>query len=817
MKKIYLLLTLCVCMSAYIVAPAQKKIVSKAIVTGVIVDSLTGKSIEYATVAIFNDSLKPINAVAAGADGKFYLEAPVPGRYILSASMIGYTNSKTVINLDAQDKKLDMGKISIAEGLQLAEVTIVGVVPLIKSEPDKLTYNLDSDPQTSTSTIVDILRKVPMISVDGEDNVRLNGETNFKVLVNGRSSGMLSRSFKEAIKAMPASSVKSIEVITNPPAKYDAEGIGGIINLITNRKSIEGYNGSINMGANNLGGYNVGGYISAQIGKLAISTNIFTGKQVTNKNRTRLDSENFLSEEFRNSQTEGVYNADNTFTKGSLDASYEIDSLNLITISGSGFVGSSENESSSLFSAYNALGTATRKYTNNSLSRHGYGSMTGTISYQKTYKKPDQNLTVSYTLDYNPMKIEVTNSIVPEINYIGFDQHSINDAFGKEHTFQIDYYDPLTKKHQIETGAKYILRQNTSDTKIERLSTNGVWQDDPTRVNDLDYDQHIGSFYGGYAFKHKTMTAKAGFRIEYTYNDGLSKSYLENIPFSNEQFDIIPYLNLNYMLNKGNMVSAAYTQRLSRPGIWHLNPYVNDSDPMNISYGNPDLESVKRNTITLGYRKASQNWNLSVNLTNSFTRNNIEQIRRVNEQGISIATYENIGKNSNARMDINFSFRSGQRLSININGAVAYTKVSSQDLNLENDGFNFNGGASCNTSLWKGGMLNLNAYLYGGDISLQSKMPVMLFTSMGLSQRFLKDKLSLSLSVQEPFNEKKVIKYNSYDNTYSLRARNEIFMRSVNLGLFWRFGNFNPIIKKARRSVVDDKMSADSPAASKTP
>jgi outer membrane receptor protein involved in Fe transport len=165
------------------------------------------------------------------------------------------------------------------------------------------------------------------------------------------------------------------------------------------------------------------------------------------------------------------------------------------------------------------------------------------------------------------------------------------------------------------------------------------------------------------------------------------------------------------MLNKGNMVSAAYTQRLSRPGIWHLNPYVNDSDPMNISYGNPDLESVKRNTITLGYRKASQNWNLSVNLTNSFTRNNIEQIRRVNEQGISIATYENIGKNSNARMDINFSFRSGQRLSININGAVAYTKVSSQDLNLENDGFNFNGGASCNTALWKGGMLNLNAYL----------------------------------------------------------------------------------------------------------
>jgi len=816
MKHFILIFTLLICVGTTV--SAQKKAVPKAVITGIVVDSISGKTIEYATVAIFNDSLKAVNAVAAGADGKFSLEAPVPGKYTLSASMIGYTNSKSVITLDADAKKLDIGKISITEGLQLSEVTVVGVLPLIKSEPDKLTYNLESDPQTASSTISDILRKVPMISIDGQDNVRLNGETNFKVLVNGRASGILTRNFKDAIKAMPASSVKSIEVITNPPAKYDAEGVGGIINIITNRKTIDGYNGSINTGVNTLGGYNAGGYISLQKGKFAISTNIFTGKNVSDKTKSKSESENFLSSEFRTSVSESDINSENVFSQGSIDASYEIDSLNLITLSGSGFIGSSQNNAITRFSAFNNLGNATRIYSNNSASEYGFGAMSGTISYQKSYKKPDKNLTISYTVEYNPMSIEVSNSIVPELNYTGYNQHSLNDAFGREQTFQVDYYNPVTKAHQMETGIKYILRQNQSETDIERMNNQGQWVDDPTRVNDLDYDQHIGSLYGGYAFKRKTLTAKAGFRMEYTYNDGISKGYQEYIPFTNKQFNIVPYVNINYMLNGGNLVSASFTQRLGRPGISHLNPYTNDSDPMNISYGNPDLETVIKNTFTLGYRKASQSWNLNLNLTGSFTKNNIEQIRRVNESGISITTYENIGKNTNFKMDVNFSYRMGYKITVNLNGSASYTKVSSGNLNLTNDGFSFNGGLSGTAALWKGGTFSLNSYLYGGDISLQSKFPVLLFTSAGISQRLLKDKISISLSVREPFNEKKVFKFNSNDNTYSMRSRNEIYMRSLNFGIFWRFGNFNPIVKKARRTVNDDKISADNPAAAaKTP
>ena len=159
------------------------------------------------------------------------------------------------------------------------------------------------------------------------------------------------------------------------------------------------------------------------------------------------------------------------------------------------------------------------------------------------------------------------------------------------------------------------------------------WINDPSKVNDLDYDQHVGNFYGGYVFKYNSMTAKGGVRLEYTFNDGLSKNPGGNLEFKNRQFNVVPYVNLMWSLKKGNSVSFSYTQRLNRPGINYLNPYVDNTDPMSISYGNPDLKTVKRNSFSFSYRKSSQRWSLGLNLSSSFTSNNIEQITIVKVNG----------------------------------------------------------------------------------------------------------------------------------------------------------------------------------------
>lgn len=799
---------ICLFIFCAVTLQAQKTDTQKITITGAVVDSISGKSIEYPTVALFTDSLKLLKAVAGGADGKFTIEAPKSGKYILSASMVGYTNSKSKIFLDNTQKRVDVGKIAILEGVQIKEITVVGIKPLIKNEPDKLTYNLEADPQTASSAIVDILRKVPMLSVDGEDVVRLNGETNFKVLVNGKSSGLLVKNFKDAIKAMPASSIKSIEVITNPPAKYDAEGIGGIINIITNKKTTEGYNGSINAGLNTLGGYNGGGYISAQVGKFALSANIYTGEYISRKGSYFSESENFVSEDYRFSKTEGSSQSTSNSTNISLEASYEIDTLNLITLSGWGFKGTANSNGTSIYNASNVENILTRKYSNTSKSIYGFGSGSGSVSYQRTFKKPDQNLTLSYSIDLSPMNTDITNSIDPVLNYIAYSQQSANNALGTEHTAQIDYYDPLTKKHSIETGAKYILRQNTSNTEVKRYDeATGTWIEDMSKVNDLDYDQHIGSLYGGYAFKHKSLTAKAGFRMEYTFNDGLSKSSDGDVSFNNTQFDVVPYVNFSYMLKKGSSVSAAYTQRLNRPGIWYLNPYVNDSNPMSIYYGNPDLQTVRRNSINLGYRKSSQKWNLGLNLFGDFTKNNIERITRVNESGVSLSTYENIGKNSSLRLNVNYSYRYKEKFNLYLNGSVAYTTISSAELALKNSGFSYNGGLGGSVGLWKKANFNFNAYIYGGNVALQSKSPFYYSSSVGISQKLLKDKLTFSIYISEPFAREKIYSYDSEDTTYKMHSESIMYQRTASFSLFWRFGKFNATVKKARRSSTDDKMS----------
>ena len=786
---------------------AQRTDDEKITIVGAVVDSVSGKSVEYPTLSLFTDSLKFIQSVAGAADGKFTIVAPGKGKYLLYASQLGYQNRKREVTFDGTSRRVDIGKIEIPEGVNtLSEVTVTAVRPLIRNEVDKLTYNLEADPQASSSTVLDIMRKVPLLSVDGDDNVRLNGETNFKVLVNGRSTGMIVKNFKDVIKSMPASSIKSIEVITNPPVKYDAEGIGGVINIITHSKP-SGYNGSLNIGANSMGGYNSGGYFAAQLGKFAVSTNFFAGKFVSKESTFASETESFVSEEYKYSSSKGSSKYQNTYYNFGIEASYEIDTLNLITLSGWGYLGSNSGLGASFFESKNSIHQITRRYIRKSDNKNLYGSGSGSISYQRNFKKPDQNLTFSYSLDASPRNQETRTEIQPKINYIEYLQQSNNDAIGYEHTAQIDYFDPLSKVHQIETGLKYILRQNTSNTDVKRYhELTNEWVSDMARVNDLDYNQHIANIYAGYVFKKKQVTAKAGFRGEYALNDGVSKSIQGNKRFDNSQFNVVPYINLSFMLNKGHMLTVGYTQRLNRPGIWHLNPYVNDADPMSISYGNPDLNTVVRNTITVGHRKSSQKWNMGINLGAYFTSNNIESITWMDPEGVRHATYKNIGKNQRYQINTNFSYRQGQKLNIYWNMGASYTNVSYKEANLSNDGFNFNGQLSCNLMLWKGSTIYGGLFVFGGDVSLQYKSPYMYMTSFGMSQRLLKDKLTFSLSITEPFRAYQIFVYDYVDATYTSRSEYRNYVRQANLSAFWRFGKFNTTVKKARKSTSDDKM-----------
>lgn len=267
-----LLCLLLICLPIKVQAQTSGEFVIK----GQVIDSLSNETVPYATISIASSAApqKSLKLLACDIDGKFETDLKSTGKYILSLQSIGKVPAKKNFTLSSKKKVMDLGILYMHDdSKQLGEVTVTAQKKLVKVELDKLTYSLDDDPEAQTSNTLDMLRKVPMITVDGNDEIQLQGSTNFKIYVNGKPSNMMNNNPADVLKSMPANSVKDIEVITDPGAKYDAEGVGGIINIITTRNVLEGYTASINADASVLGRMGAGAYISAKFGKFGLTGN----------------------------------------------------------------------------------------------------------------------------------------------------------------------------------------------------------------------------------------------------------------------------------------------------------------------------------------------------------------------------------------------------------------------------------------------------------------------------------------------------------------------------------------------------------------
>jgi len=785
---------------------AQNKVTNYQ-VTGQIIEKITGNGVPFATVIIKNDSLKVKKAQACDVNGHFSIDLNAPFNYIIIVSSVGY--KELSMPLTVSKLKTDLGKISVEEGVLLKEVTVTAQKPLVKIDPDKIVYSMESDPEAQANNALEMLRKVPLITVDAEENITLNGQSNFKVLVNGKSSTMMSTNFKEALKSLPANTIRDIEVITNPSSKYDAEGVGGIINIITSKKTIDGYNGSVSSGVDARGSLNLSGYMALKIKKISFSSRYYGSQFVQPESRTSVETEYFNNTDYHylrsngNSTYKGVSNG---YTG---EASYEIDSLNLISLSFWGYQSSYENNGFTETQYMNIDNDITRLYNNHLKSHNRSGSLSGNIDYQRTFKKPDKSLTFSYKLDNNPRTLKNTSGIDGIINYPSYSQLSENDAVGREQTFQADYYDPVTKKHQVEGGVKFILRQNTSNSEIFR---DNVKLDN---VNDLDYNQYIMGLYAGYLVKWKKLSTKAGLRLERTWNDGNSKTSGINTDFTNRLFNLVPYITFSYMPKQGQTIKLSYTQRLSRPGIWYLNPYVNNSDSLNISYGNPMLKSEVSHSFELGYTYFTPKLNFSATSSSSFANNSIERISRVESNGATVSTYENIGKDQLYGLNLYLSYRPSGKLNIFFNGGVNYSKLEANTgYSITNQGFSYRGSLGGRQTLWKDGSVNANLGIYSSSIMLQGKSSSFYYTSLGVSQYFLKRKLMLSVSTTDPFWYRKKYNNESKDITFSSYIENSYPAQNVRLSVSYNFGKMDLQVQKARRGIKNDdiKSGGDSQA-----
>lgn len=790
-------------------------------VKGVLVDSLSNEGEPYATIRIsLSDSPdKPVRLAVTSDNGKFNEKLKSPGRYVISFSSVGKNTVQRDFTLSEQVKAVDLGTVLMSEATEMLKgVEVVAQKPLVKAEVDKVTYSMEDDPDSKTNSTLEMLRKVPLVTVDGEDNIQVNGSSNFKVHVNGKPNSMMSNNPKEVLKSLPANSVKSIEVITDPGAKYDAEGIGGILNIITVGGGMQGYTVSLNAGVNNRGA-NAGAYGTVQVGKFTVTGNYSYNHTDNPESYTYSGREDYTSEDYRYMNHESPWKNKGNFRFGSMEGSYEIDTLNLVTFSMQMFGGGFKSHGTSITEMLNAQREHAYSYHTVNRNKSDWSSIGANFDYQHSFKKKGEYLTFSYRYNGSPDNSEAYTEY-EDIRDYPYDmdflrnQYYDNDARTDEHTFQLDYTNPITDMHNIDFGAKYILRNNKSDSRYYK-EYGGEYQEDGDLTDEFKQTQNILAAYGDYKLKWKKVGAKAGVRYEHTFMD-VEYARLAEKNFNADFDDVVPSVMLSYQLGPTKTLRASYNMRISRPGIWYLNPFRNTSNPTSISYGNPDLETEKSHSLGLTFSSFSAKFNVNASLNYSFVDNGIERYSFMNN-GVMESTYGNIGHTKRTRLSLWMNWNPGSktRISVNASGMYSDYKSNEPELKVSNSGFNGNLFLNAQQTLpWE-----LRFSLYGGgstpNVSLQGKGSSYSYYGFSLSRSFLKEKrLTVSVNTSNLFH--KYMKFKNETVTDTFRSWNEIKnqQRSFGLNISWRFGELKAQVKKTARSITNDDVKSGGNASS---
>jgi len=809
MKKLLLLAFGCFLSASLFAqtAPAPQMLTVK----GIAMDSTMNKPLGYVTVALQDSKTQqPVKAGLTKDDGSFVLKAPAGKSYTLTFASVGFKNK--TLNVIGNDNEINVGSVLLSVSRnQLGEVSVTAAKPLMKQEVDRISYDVQADPDSKALSVLDMMRKVPLLSVDGNDNIQLKGSGNYKILINGKESALVARNPSDILKSMPATNIEKIEVITTPPAKYDAEGLAGIINIITKRNADQGYNIGFNSRFNSVfgAGYNINGTVKQ--GKFGAS---FFGGFGSNGNTTTdfKNIENIFANHYNIVQT-GTNNQRGNFHYGGTELSYELDTLNLLTASLDLF-GNDQRQGSLQFANTDSLGIQKQGYT---LHNSGNGSFTGldaAINYQLGFKKSkDKLLTFSYKYSYSPNKQFNDNLFTDRFNYPYSkvpDYQQYNDAGNKDHTIQVDYASPLTKQISIEAGAKAILRNNYSnfhvddrDTLSQRYLTND------TLTNNFVYHQNIYSVYNSYQLKMEKWTGKAGLRLEHTsLSADFASAGVETAPSYN---NLIPSVSIQRSF-KTSSINFGFTQRIQRPGIQQLNPFVDRSNPTFITAGNTLLKPELDNTFELTYSNFTKNA-INIGLSYAFSNNSIQNVssllveeRNNKKDTVTYTTFENLGSNKTLGLNVNTNMSITKQFTLSLNGQVNHVWLSGNFNGgmYHNDGFTGNAFGNIRYRFDNGFAFSFNAGYFSGGVNLQGNNSPFIFNQYLLSKDFFKKKMTLVLVANNPYAKFNTIKSTINSTDFYQLSSNQNYYRSLAFRVNFRFGKLNSDIKKNQHGIEND-------------
>ena len=703
---------------------------------------------------------------------------------------------------------------SITWSKELEGIVVKAQKQLIKQEIDRIGYDVQADEESKTQTVMDMLRKVPMVTVDGQDNIMVKGNSSYKIYKNGHYDPSLSKNAKETFKSMPASMVKRIEVITDPGAREDAEGVDAILNIVmVDGSKMQGMTGVVSASYTSKNQRNLYTSLTGQMGKLLASVDYGYGGMssrstvsITDTDRKYLDTGNRMQAHSDGTNPGAIHYSN-------LNASYDIDSLNLLSASFGGYFYKLNVQGDGQTAITNSAGLPVYSYNNHYwMPGYSHSSWNGRLDYEHKTRRKGERLTLSYMLALTRQHTDQENTYTDMVNapfdYTGSLQTE-RERF-TEHTFQADWLRPLGKGHQLEVGAKYIYRNNNShntqnffDLKVQSdyVDYSGI---DMQTNNEFEHTTRVLAGYADYIYNHKKWSARAGLRYEYSYMEGRYPDGKGNT-YDKHLSDWVPQASLKYQLTDAQSLKFSFTTSINRPGISYLNPAIVTS-PTVIQYGNANLVSSHTQRISLIYSYILPKLTLQIAPAYNYSSGGISTIQTARND-IRYITYDNILRFRRFSVEQYVQWKPFDGTTIVLNNNLRYEHNENPNLGYRTFGWYDNFYANLSQKLpWK---LLLYMAAYGKIGHSPSGIYYMQYSYQGyyfsLQRSFLKDdRLTVRIGANAPFNKYWTSEAETVNGDYRDFQQSWNNARSFSLSVTYRFGSLKASVKKTEHSIDND-------------
>lgn len=756
--SISLLLSVFFCVSL----PAQQTPKDK--ITGIVIEEGSDTPLPFASIGIYSTSDSLISGGLSDDNGKFQIDIS-NGEFYALVEFMGYEPFQThVFTISKESPSYDLGQIQLKTSAEnLNEVVVQGEKTIMELSLDKRIFNVGKDLANAGGNASDILMNLPSIAVDPEGNVRLRGSANVRILIDGKPSGLVSFKGSAGLRQLPANMIERVEVITNPSARYEAEGMAGVINIILKKDNNQGFNGSFEL----VGGVPANLGFTANLNYRHKRINWFINYSLTHRrspNVGELYQETYGEDTtfILNQTNEGVVKSLNNNIRGGLD--YYFSENSILTLS---YLWrrsdahritdiryqDSWNRIDNLQSYTLRKQDETEEEPNSEISmnykksfeRKGH-ELTGTLTYLNYWENSDQLFTqYSFTPEGSPIE---GSSVV---------QTSLNDEYENQYLAMLDYVKPFAKEGKFETGFRTSFRRMKNDYIVQQENANGDFQPIPGLDNIFLYDENILAAYGILGNSSNKWSYQGGLRVEYTD----VKTTLEETNEVNPRkyTNLFPSAHLTYNITQENAFQISYSRRVRRPVYNDLSPYVTLSDSRNFFSGNPDLNPEYTNSFELGHIKYFDKGTLFTTVYYRSTDDKIERLRSVDDEGNSTTLPYNLNGENSFGVELSSDYQLYDWWKLDFNANFFHADI---------DGTNIQNGYETKTYSWLFRQTSRFTVAEGLDIQLRANYDARQKTVQGVRKGIFFMDLSASKNI---FQDRGTLVFNATDIFNSRRNR----------------------------------------------